>query len=232
MKNNKISVIMSVYNSEKTIKKSVESIVNQNFNNFDLLIMDDASGDGTFRILQDLDKKYSLIKLYQNKVNLGLTKSLNILLGQTDATYIARQDSDDISVNSRLQKQFNYLKKNQVDALTTRAYIIGSNKKIPKYSYLLPNNLVIKYKNPFIHGTLLATKECIDKVGGYDEAFYYSQDYKLFSDLLNKNFKVKILNEILYGLNTKDNISSKFKEDQRYFANCVKKNLKPKMFLG
>jgi hypothetical protein len=154
------------------------------------------------------------------------------LLGQTDATYIARQDSDDISVNSRLQKQFNYLKKNQVDALTTRAYIIGSNKKIPKYSYLLPNNLVMKYKNPFIHGTLLATKECIDKVGGYDEAFYYSQDYKLFSDLLNKNFKVKILNEILYGLNTKDNISSKFKEDQRYFANCVKKNLKPKMVLG
>jgi glycosyltransferase involved in cell wall biosynthesis len=232
MKNNKISVIMSVYNSEKTIKKSVESIVNQNFNNFDLLIMDDASSDGTFRILQDLYKKYSLIKLYQNRVNLGLTKSLNILLGQTDATYIARQDSDDISVNSRLQKQFNYLKKNQVDALTTRAYIIGSNKKIPKYSYLLPNNLVMKYKNPFIHGTLLATKECIDKVGGYDEAFYYSQDYKLFSDLLNKNFKVKILNEILYGLNTKDNISSKFKEDQRYFANCVKKNLKPKMVLG
>lgn len=232
MKNNKISVIMSVYNSEKTIKKSVESIVNQNFNNFDLLIMDDASSDGTFRILQDLDKKYSLIKLYQNRVNLGLTKSLNILLGQTDSTYIARQDSDDISVNSRLQKQFNYLKKNQVDALTTRAYIIGSNKKIPKYSYLLPNNLVMKYKNPFIHGTLLATKECIDKVGGYDEAFYYSQDYKLFSDLLNKNFKVKILNEILYGLNTKDNISSKFKEDQRYFANCVKKNLKPKMVLG
>ena len=232
MNNNKISVIMSVYNSEKTIKKSVESIVNQNFNNFDLLIMDDASSDGTFRILQDLDKKYSLIKLYQNRVNQGLTKSLNILLSQTDAAYIARQDSDNISVDGRLQKQFNYLKKNQVDALTTRAYIIGSNKKIPKYSYLLPNNLVMKYKNPFIHGTLLATKECIDKVGGYDEAFYYSQDYKLFSDLLNKNFKVKILNEILYGLNTKDNISSKFKEDQRYFANCVKKNLKPKMVLG
>jgi ABC-type uncharacterized transport system substrate-binding protein len=70
-------------------------------------------------------------------------------------------------------------------------------------------------------------KSVFKKLGMYDEKFYYAQDYKLFSDLIKQNFNIKIMNEILYNLNTKNNISSNFSMQQKYFADCVKKNKVP-----
>ena len=218
---------MSVYNSEKTIKKSVESIVNQNFGNFDLLIMDDGSDDGTLRILQDLDKKYSLIKLYQNRVNQGLTKSLNILLRQTDAAYIARQDSDDVSYKERFHLQRHYLLDNDLDACTTLAKVKNSNKVIPNISQYLNPKLVIKFKNPFIHGSLMIHTEVLKKIGMYDENFYYAQDFKLIKDLIANSYNIKIMKKVLYELNMVENISQIYKEEQSFYAQCVKKNLTP-----
>ena len=63
--------------------------------------------------------------------------------------------------------------------------------KIPRFSHLLPNEFVLKYKNPFIHGTLFVEKDVITEIGGYSEQFKYAQDYKLFSDMISKNYKVK-----------------------------------------
>ena len=60
-------------------------------------------------------------------------------------------------------------------------------------------------------------------VGKYNKKFYYAQDYKLFSDMISQNFKYKVINEPLYYLNMIDNLSSKYKSDQQYFANCVRK---------
>ena len=85
----------------------------------------------------------------------------------------------------------------------------------------------MKIKNPFIHGTLVIKKEVIQKIGMYDERFYYSQDYKLMSDFLSKGYKVKILKEPLYYLNMKGNISVKNKVEQNYYAECVRKDINP-----
>ena len=68
----------------------------------------------------------------------------------------------------------------------------------------------------------------MESLGGYDENFYYSQDYKLMSDLLSRNFKVKIMPDILYFLNQENNISTNNKEEQKYYADCVRKNKTPK----
>ena len=65
------------------------------------------------------------------------------------------------------------------------------------------------------------------KIGGYDEDFYYAQDYKLFNDLIKNNFKITILKEALYTLNMNNNISTINQKEQAYFAKCVKKNLIP-----
>ena len=72
------------------------------------------------------------------------------------------------------------MNKHNLDACTTRARTIGSNKLRPRFTIYFPNKLIIKFKNPFIHGTLLIKKEIINSVGNYDENFYYAQDYKLF----------------------------------------------------
>ena len=223
----KLSVIMSVYNAQETIKKSIQSILDQSYKEFEFLILDDASTDETFNICNEYKKKDKRIEIYRNDKNLGLTKSLNKLISYSNGEIIARQDADDVSKKERLQKQLNYLCENNLDACTSRANIMNEEKVIPRFSFLLPKKIVIRYKNPFIHGTLLIRKSVLVENNYYDENFYYSQDYKLMSDLIKKNKKIKIMNENLYFLNMKNNISNLNKEEQNYYAKCVRKNISP-----
>tara|TARA_B100001121_G_scaffold223051_1_gene196254 strand:+ start:2442 stop:3119 length:678 start_codon:yes stop_codon:yes gene_type:complete len=223
----KVSVIMSCYNSQQTVGRAIESILNQTLENIELLICDDSSIDNTYEIItkyKDLDKR---VKVYKNIKNLGLTKTLNFLIEKADGALIARQDDDDISLSERLKTQVNVLKEENLDFITTRAKVLGSKKLIPGISFNLPNSLVMNFKNPFIHGTLLIDKEVLSSVGNYDERFYYAQDYKLFSDLLSRGYKYATLKTPLYELNIKDNISSKFIKEQDYYARCVRNNKDP-----
>ena len=224
--NDLVSVIMSTYNNEKSIESSVNSILNQTYKNIEFLIIDDFSTDNTFGILNNLKNSDERIKVYRNSNNIGLTKSLNKLISKSKGTYIARQDADDISLTFRIQKQVNFLKEKKLDAVCSRALTLQENRKIPRLTYYIPIKFVMRFKNPFIHGTLLIKTDIIHKVG-YDELFYYSQDYKLMSDLISSNFKIKIIKTPLYILNTKNNISTKFKKEQQYYSNCVKKKIKP-----
>ena len=222
-----ISVIMSSYNSEETIEKSILSILKQDYKNIEFLIADDCSKDSTLNIMKRLREDDKRIKIIENKKNIGLTKSLNKLLNISNGKYIARQDSDDVSLPHRLTTQINFIKKTNSEVVTSRAIIKDTGEKIPKYSYLLPNNLVMKYKNPFIHGTLFVDKNIFEEVGGYDENFYFAQDYKLYLDLLSNGYSIKAINKPLYNLNTKNNISNNNKDEQKYYFNCARKKIIP-----
>ena len=218
---------MYVYNSETSVEDSINSILNQTYENFKFLILDDCSTDKTREILNKYRSKDKRIKIVYNNENIGLTKSLNKLISMSDTKLIARQDDDDISLPNRLKIQLKHLNKYNLDACTSRAYIKNSKRKIPKFSYLLPENLVIRYKNPYVHGSLIIKKEILNKLGNYDENFYYAQDYKLFNDLLQNKYKIKTVKKPLYILNMEDNISLKFREEQNYYAECVRNNLQP-----
>ena len=223
----KVSVIMSCYNSQETVTRAIESILNQTLENLELLICDDSSIDNTYETIskyKDLDKR---VKIYKNKKNLGLTKTLNFLIDKADGALIARQDDDDISLSERLKTQLSVLNEKNLDFITTRAKVLNSKKLIPGLSFNLPNSLVMNFKNPFIHGTLLIDKKVLNTIGNYDERFYYAQDYKLFSDLLSNGYKYSTLKTPLYELNIKDNISSKFIKEQDYYARCVRNNKDP-----
>ena len=100
---------MSVFNGENTLEESIESILNQTYSNLEFLIVDDQSDDKTYQILENYKNKDSRIKVFKNNENIGLTKSLNILLKQSNGFYIARQDADDISTADRLYKQIDRL---------------------------------------------------------------------------------------------------------------------------
>ena len=227
MNNNKlVSVIMATYNSSETISVSLKSILDQTYKNIELLVVDDCSTDNTYEILDEYRKKYSQVRLFKNNENIGLTKSLNFLINKSKGEFIARQDSDDISNSDRIKKQLKFIYTNKLDGCTTRAFKNGTSVT-PRISYYLPTKIVIKYKNPFVHGTLLIRKSTIKKINNYDERFYYSQDYKLFTDLLNAGYKISIMKDALYHLNTFNNISSKYKEEQKYYADCVRKRKNP-----
>jgi glycosyltransferase involved in cell wall biosynthesis len=229
--NNLVSVVMSTYNNEDTIETSISSLVNQSYKNIEILIMDDASTDNTYNICKKFEKTSSNVKIFRNQDNLGLTKSLNILVKKARGKYIARSDADDFSYTNRIEEQLNYILKKNLDACCTRAFRLNTKRKIPGYSYYIPLKILIKYKNPFVHGTLLIKKEVLQILNLYDENFIYAQDYKLFSDLLKNNFKILNMKIPLYELNTKNNISNIYKEQQKYFADCVRKDINPEKYI-
>lgn len=226
-----ISTIMSVYNSENTIENSIKSILNQSFENFEFIIVDDCSTDSSIEIIKNYQIYDKRVKLFKNDKNIGLTRSLNIAIRHSKGEIVARQDSDDLSSPQRFEVQKNYLVSDKYDLCVSRAINKQNNKKLPRLSYFLPNNIVVKFKNPFIHGTLMIKKKVLNKIGNYNESFYFAQDYFLFNELIKNNQKIKYIKEPLYILNTENNISQNFKKQQDYYAMCIKKNIQPKVNL-
>jgi glycosyltransferase involved in cell wall biosynthesis len=223
----KISVILSTHNNALNVKNSIYSVLNQSYKNFELLVLDDGSSDDTWKVLNSIYD--SRLKLFRNNINIGLTKSLNKLISYSNGIYIARQDDDDISLPHRFEKQLNILSNTQYSVCTSRAIVKNTKKTIPGNSFYLPTKIIYKFKNPFIHGTMMIDKSCINILGGYDENFYYAQDYKLFSDLINNKFQIYQIKEPLYILNMEGNISSEKSIEQNYYAKCVKKNIIPNL---
>ena len=214
---------MSVYNDQNNLERAIESILGQTYTNFEFLILDDSSTDDSLNIIQKYSKD-ERVKIHINKQNLGLTKSLNILVNISEGKYIFRQDSDDISLPKRFEKQIEVLEKKEFRVCTSRAINPQNNKVIPGLSSWIPKKLIIKYKNPYIHGTLAIEKNLLQSLNNYDEEYYYSQDYKLYLDLISKNEKIFEMKEPLYLLNTENNISSKNKNVQKYFFKKALKN--------
>ena len=217
---------MCSYNNGSSIQDSIESILNQSYTNFEFLILDDGSTDETAIIL-DKYKSNNKVKLFKNASNLGLTKSLNILINHSSGEYIARQDADDISLRTRLEEQLNFITKKNIEVCTTRALRSTDKTLIPGLSHYIPKKILFNYKNPFIHGTLMIKSEIL-KEYMYDEEYFYSQDFELFLRL-SKKYKIKTVNKGLYILNVKNNISVNFKNEQLFYFNKAKNKFKNKL---
>ena len=104
-----VSVLLPVLNGEKYIQKAVFSILNQSYKELELLIIDDGSTDNSYQMCMKISDHDKRVKVFKNQNNLGLTKSLNLLINESSGKYLARQDSDDWSEETRLEKQLNYL---------------------------------------------------------------------------------------------------------------------------
>ena len=224
-----VSILISTYNDEKTILQAVDSILLQDYVNFELLILNDCSTDGTGSLLQKVKQKDKRIFIFNNDKNIGLTASLNKLVDFSKGDIILRQDADDFSTNNRISMQVDYLISNNADLCFSRAKVIGESRIMPNWSFYLPYQLVMKFKNPFLHGTLAIRKKVLINIGKYEENFYYAQDYKLYKDIISKKYRIKKIYAVLYHLNTQNNISSKYSKEQNYYAECVRKNLTPKV---
>lgn len=219
---------MSVFNDEINVESAISGVLNQTYDNFELLIMDDCSTDSTKKIIKQYKNKDKRVKIFENSKNIGLTKSLNKLLNEAQGDLIARQDSDDLSLTQRFERQIEEILSKDIIGCGTRAIIKDSSRVTPNKSYFIPKKIVMNLKNPFVHGSMMLFKNEVIELGGYDERFYYAQDFKLMTDLMLLNKKISILKEPLYVLNLKNNISTNFKSEQNYYAKCVKKRQIPK----
>ena len=194
----KITVLMAVYNGEKHLATAIESILCQTYKDFEFIIIDDFSTDNSLDIIQSHAKTDSRIKVFENLVNCGLTKSLNKGLQCAQGKYIARMDADDISVPIRLMKQYNLLSLNYgaYSVVGCNFDIINADRplKIIKRVNLAKYNDDIRRglakESVLCHPSVMFNKDDIRAVGGYDESFRYAQDYDLWIRLWSKGYNI------------------------------------------
>lgn len=187
MQNPKISVVMSVYNGERYLRQSVESILKQTFDDFEFIIIDDGSTDNASGILEEYQKSDSRIRLLRQE-NMGLTRSLNRGINLAKGEYIARMDSDDISTPERLAKEVGFLDENTEFVLVgSWADVIddgGASKIVWKSPHYPASDLMCRWRllfnNCFMHSSVMFRREAVLKLGGYDENLRQGQDYDLW----------------------------------------------------
>lgn len=211
-----VSVLICFHNDEKYIKKSVESILNQSYRNFELVLIDDFSTDSSSEIVRNIaDINKNKVRCYKNKENYGLTKSLNIGLDICKGDIIVRSDADDYSNINRLETIVDEFTNNpEVEFVFSCVNHIDENGVFIKKSRYINKTLsfyLLKHFNVFTHGS--SAFKSYNKFR-YDEEIKFSQDYALWLKEIKKN-NFRVINNPLYNLRIhKRSISNKKKIQQ------------------
>jgi len=180
-----ISVVMSVYNSERWLRESILSILNQTYSNFEFIIINDGSTDNSLSIINSFKKDDNRIKLIDQN-NIGLTKSLNRAISISNGNLIARIDADDISLPNRLKSQYELMKRNNQVGLCYTNYteIDETGKTIrcvtPTFRFNKIKKNLSNGINLIPHSSVMYRKSIFNKLGGYRERFKKSQDIDLW----------------------------------------------------
>lgn len=200
----RVTVLMPVYNGSKYLQESIDSIQNQTYSDFEFIIIDDASTDNTWEILEFNAQKDKRIRLLRNLQNLGLIKTLNKGIYAALGQYIARQDADDISLPNRLESQVKALEGSSGFAMVSSniQVITDTNKK--------PVEIMLRSCEPALvswhlifhnhiggHSQVMYRKNTILALNGYSEAYTYIEDYELWCRLSMAGQKIMILPQIL-----------------------------------
>ncbi len=219
----KVTVLMPVYNGEKYLQEAIESILNQTFTDFELIIINDGSTDSTLDII--MSYKDPRIRLVQNESNLKLIVSLNKGIGLANGMYIARMDSDDVSLPQRLEKQVAFMDSHpEVGVCGTGIRTIDLNGEIIG-EYLFPSSHnVIKWRlffdSPIVHPSTIMRRELLVQIGGYDIYSEYVEDYDLWIRL-SKITKLANLQESLLLLRKHGTNITKIKLKE-HLINCAR----------
>ncbi len=180
--NPRLSVVMSVYNGERWLREAVESVLGQTLGDFELLVIDDGSTDGTLGILEHYrDPRLRVSR----QPRAGLTISLNRGVRLTTAPLVARLDADDVALPERFVRQVAFLEAHpEAGLLGTGCHDVGPSGEIAA-TYRPPANhpeirrALIRH-NPFVHSSVMLRREALERAGFYDERLQVAQDYDLW----------------------------------------------------
>lgn len=222
----KISVIMAVHRTARSyLEQAILSVLNQTHSDLELIIINDGSGPNTLSLLDLWAKRDRRISIINIVDNIGLTRALNYGITFARGEFIARQDADDISLDSRFEKQLRILEQDRnVILVATCSTIIDRNGLQAGILRVDPSLKHIQKYNVLVHGTIMFRKDCFPLLPVYDERMYYAQDYELYLRIINKKLgKIFVLNEPLYELRRHpDSISSRRLFAQTYYAALAK----------
>jgi teichuronic acid biosynthesis glycosyltransferase TuaG len=230
MTDNKVSIIMPSYNSDVYIRKTIDSVLNQTYKNWELIIIDDCSPDGSLNIIKEYCNADSRIKLIINEKNLGVAESRNRGMKAAQFSYIAFLDSDDLWHEKKLELQTAFMQENNAAISFTQYYRIndadseiGMVNRIPEsvnYYNLLKGN-VIAMSTSMIDVRIIE-KTNFEKIG--------HEDYFFWLKILKKGVLAKGINEklVYYRVHSKSLSSNKLKAvtfTWHIYRNLLKLNL-------
>ncbi len=206
-----VSVVMPVYNRTDTVRKAIDSILNQTFTDFEFIIVDDGSTDGTLEILDYYAQKDSRIRVLKNQYNRGISYSRNKGNDAARGKYIAVMDSDDYSVPNRLEKQVAYMQTHpEVDSVigTIRSIedlnIEELKKQFPaKEPYKVAKHpgffeIDLCFYNFYSNVTSMVRRDFVkDKGIWYNPAFLSAEDYDFWKQFIMRGGQLASLNDVL-----------------------------------
>lgn len=193
---------MSVYNDEKYLAESISSILDQVYEDFEFIICNDCSTDGSEAIIRAFLEKDSRIVYFKNEKNMGLAASLNRCLSKATGEYVARMDSDDHSLPERFSKQIDFLEQNPWCAVVGGqiAHMNGEGIVYSTSNYPIEITTADVVKRVCVaHPTVMIRKSVIDEVNGYSVGplTRRAEDYDLWCRIAEKGYKLHNLADVV-----------------------------------
>lgn len=228
----RVSVLMAVYNGGDALSVSLQSMVDQMFTDWEMVVVDDASTDETCAVVEEFVRRDARFRLITNAKNKGQTACLNQGLGECRGEWVARQDADDISHPRRLAAQVEYVEKHpETMLLGTQGVLIDEGGRriglldVPceatDIAWCAP------FLNPFLHTSVMFRRVAVLAAGGYDESFRIAQDYELWMRLRDQGPMANLAERLVSYRHTETSLSKSgrslaFVEAQRVSAREVR----------
>jgi len=201
MNNVKVTVLMPAYNTENYIREAIDSVLNQTFRDFELLIINDGSTDKTEDIIRSIsDPRIVLV----NQDNAGVSAALNTGIGLARGEFIARFDADDVCYPNRLELQYQFIRANPAYVLigSDAVYMDKNGEELFYYSCIGHTNeeiqMGIRQYCPFIHSSVFYRADIVRELGGYDLRGHTFEDYLLWIKFIGKGKAYNFSSPLIY----------------------------------
>ena len=207
-----VSVVMPVHNALPYLDEAVRSILGQSYSNFEFVILDDASTDGTTERLREWAARDRRIRLYEGERNLGPAASSNFVVEKARTALIARMDADDVSHPERLRDQVNLLRSQpDVGLVGSLCEILDGRGRVIRG----PDEWRLDSESwfaPFPHGSIMFRRDAFDRIGGYREQCVFWEDQDLFLRIAGET-RILTIGRPLYQ-HRQSQISTRLVQDQ------------------
>lgn len=216
-----ISVIMGIYNCQDTLPEAMDSLLNQSYQDFEIILCNDGSTDNTLAVAKDYVSRFpDKVVLVENEKNMGLNFTLNHCLQHARGKYIARMDGDDVVPPARFQKEVEFLEAHpEYGLVSVHLELFDAEGIWGHITYPIeptPGDLI--KATPFSHGGSMIRKSVMDEVGGYsvEKKLLRVEDRHLWYKIYKAGYRGKNLTDILYSCREDRNTYSRRKFRYRY----------------
>lgn len=213
-----LTIYMPVFNAAPYLAQSIESILNQSLKNFEFIIIDDASTDDSWKIIKSYARRDPRLRIYRNRLNLGVSITSNIAISLARCKYLARMDADDISTSDRLEKQYKYLKSHRNTVVVgAQCTIIDQNDRIIAFKKFPTDtkdiNDMLFWAVPIQQGYMMINRSLLPKNFPWYSAskssaeevdlYFNLSQFGLFANLADNLYFYRQINNSLSHLNPK-----------------------------